>query len=145
MVPGLSIPLLMLSSAQGATPAAAPPGEIPVSILEPARPKRGVVRRSGSCGTDTYETELRDAGNPGNGAALFVRVNGTPVSAREVGRVLALVPDRFFLHEARIAECDRGAPRARVNLLAGSPSTPKPLWISFLLSADGTVTGERLD
>ena len=133
----------------GDVPATKPPrpasGDIQVDIVEPARPKRGVVTRSGFCGRDRYVTELRDAGTGGGGALLLARVNGKRVAAGELNRALALVPEGLFLYETRVAECSRSARQARVRLMAAGPASMKPLWISFLLSAEGRVTGERLD
>jgi hypothetical protein len=136
---------LAMSDVAAGKPPEPPPADMQIAIREPQRPGRGVVTRSGFCGADEYQTELRDGEGPRRAAALSVRVNGQAVAAGELGRALALVPQGFFLHEAKVFECAREGREARIRLLAGGPAAPEPLWISFALSADGRVTGERLD
>jgi hypothetical protein len=96
---------------------------------------------AGSCGRDRYETELRRSDGPGQGSTFSLRVNGHSVAPNEMDRVAASIPEGFAFDRAVVQECLRELRQARVRLILGSTSSPEQRWMSFLVGADGRVTG----
>jgi hypothetical protein len=115
-----------------------------VTILEsnePRKPSGKVYRYAGSCGQDRYEVEMLGSDRPKQRPTLSLRVNGNPIVASEMDKLVATVPAETFIYEPVVDECLQGVRQARLRLMLWGPALPDPRWRSFLMGDDGRVTG----
>lgn len=122
------------------------PDAVPTRVMTMKRrgrvsPTAILYSAAGSCGRDRYETELRGTGRPAEGSTLSLRVNGHPVAPFEMERVEASIPEGFALDRAGVHECPREVRQARIFMILLGTSSPELRWMSFLVGADGRVTG----
>ncbi len=96
---------------------------------------------AGSCGRDRYALELRRSDRSAEGATLSLQVNGHRVDPTEMERIEAAVPEGFAFDRAVVRECLREVRQARTMLMLGGKASPELRWLSFLVGAEGRVTG----
>lgn len=139
-----SIALITFALACGQAEAQAESETQDVMILEsngPMKPSGKAYRYAGSCRQDRYEVEMLGSDRPKQRPTLSLRLNGNPIVASEIDRLAATLPAETFIYEPVVDECLEGVRQARVRMMLWGPAMPDPRWASFLVGADGRVTG----
>ena len=118
-----------------------PPRMMTVKARGPTGPTAILYSVAGSCGRDRYEAELRGSDRSVEGSTLSLRVNGHPVVPNEMERIEASISEGFAFDRVVVHKCPRGVRQARILLTLGGTASPELRSLSFLVGADGRVTG----